>query len=290
MTVIPTFPPSCFPGLPVGAEPIRGNPGTAPAWGRRKGDHAASGRRLFPDGDYPAGRFSPPAPTRSLCASGVPPRIRGRSPPQRPGHLRERSRTLWTLAAGTTRPGASRVQPRPRQRIHPSPDDPVRRSPHAARSCDRGRGAACDGVPRSPGIDGHRNLGDAPARRALGTIEMPAHRRPLGPGPEGAAPAGSTCRVDRGGRRAAPVPVSRNWLRRAGLPARYRARRLPDRGLPDCRGGWLCVPLQPRGPAPGPRPEQRLHTGRLRRAPVHAEQAGRNAGHTDTDPGPAHRT
>ena len=218
-------PASCFPGLPVGAEPIRGNPGDRARFaGRRNGRP----RSFWPAGYSrteidPAGRFSPPAPTRSHC------RFRRAAPNSRP--------------QSATTPGSP-------ARAQPDTLD-FGCGNHPPKSISRATTATAAGFIRHRTIrfDGHPTLPVAaiedvvlhamvclapPASTAIatsamrlhgvpvGTAEGPAHGRPLRPGPEGAAPAGSTRRVDRGGRRAASVPASRNWLRRPGLPARDR--------------------------------------------------------------------
>jgi hypothetical protein len=58
----------------------------------------------------------------------------------------------------------------------------------------------------------------------LELLKSPANSRQVRPGPPGAARVGPAGRVDRGGRRPAPVPRQRDRLRRPGLLARNRPR------------------------------------------------------------------
>lgn len=107
-----------------------------------------------------------PAPAGNLPHSGLRPGSCGGSPSQRQAHLRQRGRTLWAMAAEPALPAAPCLQSRPRQRLHPAPDCPLR-GPSGAAGGRRGRrGIARPGMPRTAVVHCHGDLGNPVARGA----------------------------------------------------------------------------------------------------------------------------
>jgi len=79
------------------------------------------------------GPWRHPASAGNLRRPGLRPGPRVRSPAQCPAHLRQRGRALWIMAAKPASQAASCLQSRPRQRLHPASDSPLRRTSGATR-------------------------------------------------------------------------------------------------------------------------------------------------------------